>query len=73
MAWVFLWLLLHLALCARLAPQLVFALINNEEPRMIYDKSWGCRRGGGLTRYHYRGWFLLGILPLYIRRVRVDS
>lgn len=43
---------------------------------MIIRKSWrrdsgryGYRRG--IRNYVYTGWFLLGIIPLYVRRITV--
>lgn len=36
---------------------------------MIYKKSWDKRKGG--YGYKYTGWFLLGFIPLYVRRDKV--
>ena len=35
---------------------------------MIVYKTWTKRKNGGLLKYHYEGWFLLGFIPLYIHR-----
>ena len=35
---------------------------------MIVKKLWCKRMDGGRTVYTYTGWFLFGILPLYIDR-----
>lgn len=36
---------------------------------MIYRKAWS-KRDGAFT-YIYTGWFLLGFIPIYIRRDRI--
>ena len=38
---------------------------------MIVRKSWceSCR--GGLERYRWDGWFLFGIIPLYLHRYTI--
>ena len=38
---------------------------------MIYRKHWTRNLKGRLVSYQYDGWFLLGILPLYIHRTRI--
>lgn len=41
---------------------------------MIIRKSWRreiCRRNSKISRYIYEGVFLLGIIPLYVKRVTV--
>lgn len=35
---------------------------------MIVRKEWKRQGRGGLLSHSYDGWFLFGIIPLYIRR-----
>jgi hypothetical protein len=35
---------------------------------MIVFKQWSRNSRGGLYMYRYEGWFLFGILPMYVRR-----
>jgi hypothetical protein len=35
---------------------------------MIVHKEWKKTSYGGITIYVYEGWFLFGIIPIYIRR-----
>ena len=35
---------------------------------MIIKKTWKCKWTGYNYRYKYTGWFLFGIIPLYIDR-----
>lgn len=34
---------------------------------MIVKRTWTARKYGGLHRWVRSGWYLLGIIPLYIR------
>ena len=36
---------------------------------MIMYKTWDKRNKGDRKRYIYEGWFLFGIIPLYIKRI----
>ena len=40
---------------------------------MIIKKTWIVQKGGyaavRAVRYHYTGWFLFGLLPIYLVRV----
>ena len=38
---------------------------------MIMYREWYVRKLGGLENYYWQGWFLLGIIPLYLRRTRI--
>ena len=35
---------------------------------MIVYRQWEQRQRGGLVRHIWDGWFLFGIIPLYMRR-----
>jgi len=35
---------------------------------MIVYKTWIQRERGGLISYRWDGWFLFGVIPLYLRR-----
>lgn len=35
---------------------------------MIIRREWTKHKNHGLTVYHYKGWFLFGIIPVYIIR-----
>lgn len=37
---------------------------------MIIKRSW-YKNAGYFKRYEYDGWFLFGIIPLYIKRVTI--
>lgn len=37
---------------------------------MIYIKGWERRTDGGRITYYYEGIFLLGFIPLYVKRMR---
>jgi hypothetical protein len=39
---------------------------------MIIKKTWRKKHFGGKERYVYTGWFLFGIVPLYIIRTSID-
>jgi hypothetical protein len=38
---------------------------------MIVYKQWKETRFGGITVAECEGWFLLGVIPLYIRKVKL--
>jgi hypothetical protein len=38
---------------------------------VIYHKVWHRSTRRGLITYQYDGWFLLGVLPLYVTRHRI--
>jgi len=40
---------------------------------MIYHKKWIVRKNGGNTVYRFDGWFLFGIIPLYINRTTIKG
>ncbi len=38
---------------------------------MIVYADWYRILDGGMQKYHWEGWFLLGIIPLYLKRTRI--
>jgi hypothetical protein len=52
-------------------------LINKGETIMLMKRTWFSEKiykGCGFTwRYKYTGWFLLGIIPLYLDRERIGT
>jgi len=37
---------------------------------MIVYRTWKSREDGGKTIVYHEGWYLFGLIPLYIREVR---
>ncbi len=40
---------------------------------MIEYREWMERTKGGLVNFECEGWFLFGIIPLYVKKIRVRS
>jgi hypothetical protein len=38
---------------------------------MIVYKTWRERQSGGLIEYRWEGWYLFGLIPLYLKRTAV--
>jgi len=38
---------------------------------MIIYRQWTSRKAGSIKTHLYQGWFLLGIIPLYIRKIEM--
>lgn len=38
---------------------------------MIMYRDWYFICNGGLEKYYWEGWFLLGIIPLYLKKTRI--
>ena len=38
---------------------------------MIYYREWCVQRGDLSIEHNYKGWFLFGVIPLYIMRIGV--